>query len=437
MAKPPRQKHSRGPSKPVTIELSAEPAAEEKAEVEPAANPGTAAPFEEPPVAIEEPADREDVGEERPSPVFEAEPSDRADPTPMPDSTPAPPPQPPRRASAFTGGLVGGIAALLLGGLAQWAGLIPSPASDPLDAVSQTAFDTLSQRVDALSAADNAVDTSALESVPAMQDQVNGLSQKVTALETLADRITKLEARPVSTGGATTGSAAMDSEIASIREEIAALSTDLAEIRTAATAADDRTTTLSTDAGTLSDRVSALESRASAGGPGLDIAGPIAAAALKSAMDRGGPFASELETYAKVTKDTETVEKLRGFAATGVPTSTQLLAEFSAVADTIITTTAAPSESSGFVDRLMTSAKGLVKVRPIGDVEGTSPEAIVARIEARLQRGDLEAAMTELKTLPLAGLETAKDFSARLQARIDANRLIGDKLNAALGAAGN
>lgn len=433
MARPPRQKHSRGPTKPVTIDLSAQPAAEEEAaKADLAENPDTAAPLEEPSAAIEEPSDREDSADERPSAAFEAEPP--AD--PAPSSAPAmPAAQQGRRASAFTGGLIGGLAALLLGGLGQWAGLIPSPRTDPLDAVSQTAFDTLSQRVESLSASDNAAEKSALESLPAMQDRLDGLSQKVTALEMLADRIAKLEARPVSTAGATTGSAAIDTEIASIRDEIAALSTNIAETRTMTTAASDQAASLSAGVGTLTERVAALES--GAGGPGLDIAAPISAAALKSAMDRGGPFASELETYAKVTKDNATVEALRGFAATGVPTSSQLLAEFSGVANAIIAAAGAPAEPAGFVDRLMNSARGLVKVRPVGEVTGAAPDAIVARVEARLQRGDLEAAMTELKTLPPAGQEAAKDFSARLQARIDANRLIGDKLNAALGNAGN
>ncbi|MCO5058355.1 MAG: hypothetical protein M9905_10825 [Rhizobiaceae bacterium] len=46
-----------------------------------------------------------------------------------------------------------------------------------------------------------------------------------------------------------------------------------------------------------------------------DMALAIAAAALRSAIDRGTPFTAELETFAALAPDSDTVEALREYAA--------------------------------------------------------------------------------------------------------------------------
>jgi hypothetical protein len=349
----------------------------------------------------------------------------RRDPAGTPGSAPA---MPPRRSGGLLPGLAGGVIALLLGAAGQWSGLFPSPSAAPVDAVSQTAFAALEQRLETLAAANESGAQLAGQTLPQMQKQLDSLSQRLAAIDDITARIGKLEARPIATGGGAVP-AEIGADIEALRVEIAALGRDIAEIRGSAKLATD-------GVAAAGDRLSALEAKAAQPGAGFDVATPIAAAALKSAIDRGGSFASELETYAKVTGDSETVDKLRQFAAAGIPSTDALRAEFSAVADAIIAAASPPVESGGLVGRLVDSARGLVRARPVGDVAGTTPDAIVARVEDRLAKGDVEAAALEFGALPEAASKPGEAFAKRLQARLEADRLIAAKIGAALATAG-
>ncbi len=56
----------------------------------------------------------------------------------------------------------------------------------------------------------------------------------------------------------------------------------------------------------------------------------------------------------------------------------------------------------GVTDRLLSSAMRLVKIRPVGEAPGDTPEAIVARMEERVKNGNLAAAVSEWNALPEA-----------------------------------
>jgi len=60
------------------------------------------------------------------------------------------------------------------------------------------------------------------------------------------------------------------------------------------------------------------------------------------------------------------------------------------------------------VDRLLEHMRKLVRVRPVGEASGASPEALVTQIEAALRRGQVGAAMAAYSKLPQA----ARDASA-------------------------
>ncbi|MCC0031088.1 MAG: hypothetical protein H6891_13245 [Brucellaceae bacterium] len=144
-----------------------------------------------------------------------------------------------------------------------------------------------------------------------------------------------------------------------------------------------------------------------------------------------------METYAGVTGDTETVAALRDFAGSGVPTVADLIASFPAAANAMLDAVNKPAEDAGLVDRLMDSARGLVRIRPVGEVEGEGPEAIVARIEAHLKDGDLAAALAEFETLPEPAQQAGSAWAEKLKSRMTAEKLVEDKLNAVLTGAGN
>jgi len=73
-----------------------------------------------------------------------------------------------------------------------------------------------------------------------------------------------------------------------------------------------------------------------------------------------------------------------------------------------------------------------VEVRPIGEAQGISAGAVVARIETRLARGDLAAAIEEASKLPASAKTEAADWIAAATQRRDAEAAIKTLLSAAL-----
>jgi hypothetical protein len=77
-------------------------------------------------------------------------------------------------------------------------------------------------------------------------------------------------------------------------------------------------------------------------------------------------------------------------------------------------------QNAGFLQNLMASAESLVKVRPIGAVEGTGVPETVARLEAAVKQGDYARALAEYATLPDAAKAAGADLAGKLKARLDA-----------------
>ncbi len=163
-----------------------------------------------------------------------------------------------------------------------------------------------------------------------------------------------------------------------------------------------------------------------------DAAFMIAANALKNAIDRGGSFQSELETFKSAAPAKFDVTTIESHASNGIPTTTQLSNEFTATADKIVATTNQLPADAGIVDQLMASAKNLVSIRPVGNATGTDVGSITARIETALQESDIERALNEWENLPDNAKAVSADFIDRLKARRDTdnllNRIVADSL---------
>jgi hypothetical protein len=101
-------------------------------------------------------------------------------------------------------------------------------------------------------------------------------------------------------------------------------------------------------------------------------------------VERGTPYASELETYTAIAPEgeAEALAPLEANANSGVPSRAALAAEAPEVASRIVaaTTRQAGDGGGGIIDNLMASARSLVVVRPVGSVEGDGPDAIAARM---------------------------------------------------------
>jgi len=329
-------------------------------------------------------------------------------------------------------GLLGAVIALGGGYALQMNGMLPAPggntgqvedlssrmgviSSDLEKLRSQVAESTggaagdVSARLDSLekALADTAAgiggDAGGTEAMAGLTTRIGGLESKIAELG--------------AAGAATATDPALVAEVGELRAAQTGVQTALSELRSQAEA-------LASKIAGLEDTQAQLSQQIDAPARQIDLARAIAAAGLKSAIDRGGSFMSELEAFASVAPDDPAVAELRDLAARGVPSRSGLVAGFSDAAGKAIAAAAPTDPEAGLVDRLMSSALSVVKVRKVGDVEGDSAEAIVARAEARLANGDLDAAVAEWSALPEASRAATAEYGDALAARARAEKLI-------------
>jgi len=128
---------------------------------------------------------------------------------------------------------------------------------------------------------------------------------------------------------------------------------------------------------------------------------------------------------------------LRDYAASGVPTAQTLAAGWDE-AETAILQALRPQVSPSDVgDQVLSGLRSLVTVRPSGtsapaDMQG--PEAAVARMDALVTTGDFAGWVAQWDTLPEAARQASTDFADKVRARAEADRLIDQTINSAIGA---
>ncbi len=418
--KPPRR--SKAPEDPVTIDLTAQEAkkAEENGSPEASesdpASPSPAAAGTSSAESLNEQqtdtatdfwAPKPDETEAVTPPPIDAQEAS-ADTARTEEAAPAPQPvrQSPATSTLVASGIFGGLVALALAGSMQYAGIVPGLGPD--------------QQAQA-----PAIDTAELD---ALKAEVANLAARPAAEGTdpaLAERVSALEESVASAASAPTADAAaveaLKTQLAGAEQAIQSLRAEIASNKQAL----EQSTT----------RLDEAERKLEEPRSDVEMARAIALSGLKTAIDRGGPFLSELDALKSVSPEDPAVAALTPLASNGVPSRSDLVRDFNQVADDILSAINQPEAGEGWTDRLLASARSLVKVRPVGNVEGETPEAIVARVENKLQNGDLKGAALEWETLPEAGKQASSDFATKLKNRIEAEERVASALSQAV--AGN
>jgi hypothetical protein len=372
-------------------------------------------------------------------------------------------PQPTERRTALpaiAGGIVGGVITLLAASGLQLAGLLPSPggsatapAGDSQEvAALKSELVALKQEVDAVKAGPGS-DTAGLgQSVTDLSNGVKGLSSTLdqvkaditqlksavakgsagdgAAVEALNQKVAELQTSVAALGQA--GSGVTQQTIDAINQKIAAVETAAASATDADKADESRLAAIEQSVTNLSGQLTSLSDQVSRQAAQPKVALAIAGAAMKSAIERGGPFTAEVETFAAIAPDSPELPALREAAAKGVDSRTDLIAGMQEAADAMIAASETLPDDAGFWDRLMASAKSLVKVQPIGVAEGETVPAKVARMEAALKAGDLAKALAEYESLPDGSKAAGQGFAERIKARVAAEELVAKALAGAM-----
>jgi len=341
-------------------------------------------------------------------------------------------------AGRLAAGLIGGVVALALAGGLQWAGVLPGLNS----ASGSVSASDLAQIRESISALESRAGSDAASVTGPLDTRIRALEDKISAAApengTIADlkkQVSELASRVKATGAAGPDDA-LTAKLAGIEKSQTDLQAALDQTGNTIKGLASRIDTLQTEdkkaLQALDTRLSSVEKSLAGPREDIKVARALAAAGLKSAIDRGGSFMAELEAYASIEGTSDAVNQLRSLAASGVPTQAQLLSEFSSKANGIIQTAEGGGSGDGVWNRLLDSASSLVKVRQVGEVSGDSPEAIVARIENRLKNGNLQGAVDEWNTLPKAAQDASADFISQLKARILADKLVAGMLTDAM-----
>jgi hypothetical protein len=338
--------------------------------------------------------------------------------------------------SGLAAGIVGGIVALAGDGALQFAGILGAPgAGGSLDGVNND-IAAMKSEIAAITKSETGGEAAA---------RVKGLSD---ALDQVRADVAALKSATASGSGADAELAALSDKVQSIEATVSALdkpaeatpadlgplTEKLAALDALVKSAGDATAEQQSRLGALEQSLSQLSAKVEAQAAQPKIALSIAASALKAALDRGAPFAAELETFAAIAPDAPQIAALRIHAANGVATRAAIAAEADAAATAMAAADVPVDENAGLLQNLLSSAGSLVKVRPIGAVEGKGVPETVARLEADVQRGDYAKALAEYETLPAAAKAAGAAFAEKLKARLEAetqvDALVADAMKA-------
>lgn len=354
--------------------------------------------------------------------------------------------------SAITGGLVGAVLAIIGAGGLQWAGLLPAPNADTDNnsivleekiAALETSISTFEEKLadtSGFAMPDNTIAlTSRIDELETLvqndnTNALNALGEINIRMDQLTSQVTELEQRPVGTGGTATLPDNITDEISNLAalnqkqaDEINALKNQIASLPSTSQSNSGEMREIIQE---LQDRLTSAEAALSKPNNDIPIARSLAAVNIKNAIDRGGNFSAELGALMQIDNENNLLGELQPIAEKGVLSRADLVSKFDKIANIIIQADKPVSEDDGIMTRLIGSATSMVKIRQVGDVEGESTEAIVARIETRLKSGNMKSALGEWQSLSDKAKTASQTFGDRLQTRIDAEALIDQILQA-------
>ncbi|MGH6800172.1 MAG: COG4223 family protein [Methylocella sp.] len=271
----------------------------------------------------------------------------------------------------------------------------------------------LNARIDAIEGKEDAVSAASRAALAAMESRVAGAENAANKAEESAnsaeaDAQKALASQPAAQEPAS-GPAPAVPDLGPLEARIGTLEQKLAPLEAAIAAPK-------ADLRPKQDRANAA-----AGDGSRAQAVAVVAESLLRKLDRGGEFSGELAALENLGVPQASLAPLRAASESTVLSEQQLTAQFATLVPGIIASESAKQASAdeSFLDRLTRNAKGLLRVRRVGDA-GTGVQGFVARIENALAERDLEAAYKAWKELPGAATTQSESWGEAAKARLDA-----------------
>jgi len=163
-------------------------------------------------------------------------------------------------------------------------------------------------------------------------------------------------------------------------------------------------------------------------------AAALALGQLRVAVDASAPFREDLDAAVALVsqlgddvggaraKILDALHRLDFYADQGVATVAELRDRFDALAGDAVNAARVPLQA-GVPGRVLQWLSSFVKIRRVpSEMEGSDAEAMVARAQARLKRGDLATAVSEIRKLDAAAAAVVEPWLALAESRLAVNR---------------
>lgn len=312
---------------------------------------------------------------------------------------------------AAVAGLVG---ALIVGGGLYGAGLVSSGADN------SAMFRGMEARIGAVEN-DDAARADALKSIEdklqAATSSTNNAAAIVSRLEALENSTDELKKALATADAAAKAEVARVDQLqkqmppADIVQQIDRLS---AMVKALNTAVDS----LAPKIGDVDGRVAKLEAKKDDPDAAARATLGLALSNLSRVATTSNSFARELDVMAAFLPHEPELAQLKSVAETGVPTRGDIEARFSGVVQKVLDADRT-AKNENLWQRLYSNARKLVTVRRTGEISGSDTDAVLARMEERVKRGDISAAVTQAQGLKGVAAEAAapwlKDATDRVK----------------------
>lgn len=225
-----------------------------------------------------------------------------------------------------------------------------------------------------------------------------------------------------------------------IKQQVTSLQSSLSDLSNSAVKTSDLTSSLTP----IEDRISKLDqkiagieaSEAKRLEQAEQVLLSVELQSLKRAIEKGETYNEELEAIQARAGDSIDLSALEAHKTKGVPTLVELNEAFDKAANAAIDTQA-NKENAGIVDRLLSSAKSVVRVRKVDHgPDDKSVEAIVGRMETALEDGRLDDMLQESKELPPEAQAAMQPFVEKAEARVSIFNVLAqvqDQIKTSLG----
>lgn len=363
---------------------------------------------------------------DRPKPADVPKPAEPAKPADRPRSAAAA--APPAAGFGFGAALVGGLLGLGAAYGLAYAGLWPAPPAAPVVAdqrlasfsksipelvtvtqTTQAELATLNQRV------------ATLEKAPATPAG-NAGSADMTAI---SDKLAALGSR-VETLAAAPASAADGASVEALRNDLVALGNRIDALAARVGIAEAGLQSLDT---TVTQTVATLASQPSDIGAVLQL--PLILSGFETAFATGRPYETELAALRAADPKAAIPTGIANQAPTGLTRPDVIARRFDEVLPAILA--GRPSDpdaqwQKGALDWFASA----IALRPTGEIEGDTPEAVTSRLIGAVDRRDFATAQTLLDSLPAPMQAAADDVPAMIAEQAEAETFLQQLRDAAL-----